>query len=81
MKIHVLFFAKAREIVGQERVEIDLPDHGTLYAIRHELGQKYPQLTPLVPWLMFACQNEFLLEDQPILPDSEVACFPPVSGG
>lgn len=81
MKVSVLLFAAAREIVGKEAVELELPDDATVAVARTALLQSYPVLQSRAGSLLWAVNNEFAAESRVLRADDVVACFPPVSGG
>jgi molybdopterin synthase sulfur carrier subunit len=81
MKVEVRLFARARDAVGAERVTVELPAEARVGDLRAALAAGYPRLAPLAPSLLVAVGNEYA-GDQAILGgQSEIACFPPVSGG
>lgn len=81
MKVEVRLFARARDAAGGERVTVDLPSGARVGDLRAALATGYPKLARLAPSLLVAVGNEYA-GDQAILEEqSEIACFPPVSGG
>ncbi|MFQ5732426.1 MAG: MoaD/ThiS family protein [Planctomycetaceae bacterium] len=81
MKITVKLFARARDLVGAESVELDLPDGANVGKLRSALGERCPELRPLASSLLVAVANDYADDQTRIEPDDELACFPPVSGG
>ena len=81
MKVSVLLFSAAREVVGKDAVQLELPDAATVAAARSALLQSYPALTPRAKNLLWAVNNEFASDDRVLHSTDVVACFPPVSGG
>jgi molybdopterin synthase sulfur carrier subunit len=81
MKLEVRLFARARDAAGAERVTVDLPAQARVVDLRAALAADYPKLASLAPSLLVAVGNDYA-GDQAILEQhSEIACFPPVSGG
>lgn len=83
MKIKMALFAAARELVGSHVIELDL-DHDnsiTVQELRDQLSLRYPELNTLLPQSSIAVDHEFAVPQQVILPESDVALIPPVSGG
>lgn len=81
MKATVKLFAGARELAGQEQIEVELPAEATVAQLRAALLVDYPVLGPLLPHALFAINSDYAT-DQSDIPDSaEIACIPPVSGG
>ena len=75
----VLFFARARDLAGTERVEI--AGGMSVGELRHHLRRMYPKLAAVLEKSAFAI-NDDLADDAALIPgDAEVALLPPVSGG
>ena len=81
MKLSVKLFARARDLAGAGLVEIELPEPATVSDLRHALTATYPALGPIAPSLLVAVGTDYATDDAPVSPTSDVACFPPVSGG
>jgi molybdopterin converting factor small subunit len=81
MKVEVKLFARARDLAGAGRVEIELPEAGRVADLRTALADRYPELSPLVPNLLIAVGSDYADDSLPLAQHSDVACFPPVSGG
>jgi molybdopterin synthase catalytic subunit/molybdopterin synthase sulfur carrier subunit len=81
MKITVQLFARARDLAGAERVEVDLPVAGRVADLKQSLATRFPQMSPVISNLLVAIGTDYA-DDGTIIPqDSLVSCFPPVSGG
>lgn len=81
MTVRVLFFAKARDLAGAPSRELTLGDGATVADLRRALGEAIPALTPMLPRLHVAINNDYAADSDAIPAGAEVACFPPVSGG
>jgi molybdopterin converting factor small subunit len=81
MQITVKLFARARDLVGADQVELELPGQGAVRDIKQSLAVRFPQLAPLLPGLLVAIGNNYARDDAQLTSDAEIACFPPVSGG
>jgi molybdopterin converting factor subunit 1 len=81
VKVTVQLFARARDLVGAERVELDLPAVSSVADLKQSLAARFPAVSPLVPRLLVALGTEYADDKAVLKPDVEVACFPPVSGG
>jgi len=79
--VHVRLFAIARQLAGQDSVLIDLPEGSTIAQLRRRLGERFPQLSAVLPQLMFAADARYADDQTPLAAGMEVACIPPVSGG
>lgn len=81
IKIFVVFFAGAREIVGQNRLEMEIPALTSIAELRRILTVKFPQLEGLARGAAFAVNEIFALPDTLLAQNDEVAFLPAVSGG
>lgn len=75
----VLFFARARDLVGADRVEV--APAATVGELRRSLAAQYPKLAGLLAKSAFAVNDEFADDSTRIPEGAEVALLPPVSGG
>ncbi len=81
MKVAVRLFARYREEAGLERVEVDVPDGGTVESAWAAVVARHPQLDPYRPYTLFAVGTDYVSPDAPLRPGEELCCFPTVSGG
>jgi molybdopterin converting factor small subunit len=81
MKITVQLFAKARELAGAERIDLDLPVAGRVADLKRLLVERFPRVAPLVSSLLVAVGTDYADDSTVITQDCLVSCFPPVSGG
>jgi sulfur-carrier protein len=81
MKLGVRLFARAKEAVGRDRVEVDVPEQATVADLRAALAGQFPALAPLAPHLLIAINADYAADTTILDPNAEIACFPPVSGG
>ena len=77
----VLLFARARDLAGEDAIEIDLPAGATVAELRRALAIRYPKLAGLIERSAFAVDAEFAEETTPIPAAAVAALLPPVSGG
>jgi molybdopterin converting factor small subunit len=47
MKIQVLLFAQARQIVGSDSIEVTIPDAATVADLKNSLSDSVPELTAI----------------------------------
>lgn len=81
MRVEVRLFARARDAAGAERVTVELPAQARVSSLRSALAASFPNLAPLAPSLLVAVGTDYADDDLLLDPRSEIACFPPVSGG
>ncbi len=81
MKQRVILFARARELAGNDHVEIEIPDSARVGDVRRELLAQTPALRSLAGNLLIAVNNSYASDELEVVPGAEIACFPPVSGG
>lgn len=80
MKIKLLSFGIAKEIIGQRFLEVELPIGSDIAKLRMELVGKYPRLAELAS-VRLAINSEYAEESSLLFENDEVALIPPVSGG
>ena len=81
MKVRILLFARLRDLLGTDSVELDSSDIesvGDAYGI---LRARHPELEAFSRSLLVAVNQEFADWDTPVREGDELALFPPVSGG
>jgi MoaE-MoaD fusion protein len=81
MRVDVRLFARYREAAGRDRIEVDLPEHGTVEAAWGAVVQRLPELSRYRPFTLFAVGQDYVSPDHRLAPGDELCLFPPVSGG
>lgn len=81
MKVRVKLFAVARQRIGRDTLEIELPDQSTIRHLRQALLDQFPPLASVVPHARFAINSEYASDATAVPAVAEVAIIPPVSGG
>ena len=81
MKVHVSLFAGLKELVGQRKVTLELPEGATVIQLRDRLSEEYPRVTPFLPTLVCAVDEEYVPSEHLLRDGDEIALIPPVSGG
>lgn len=74
-------FARAAELAGADRLAIVLPARCTVRQLRERLGVVCPPLQAIRASLLIAVDRQYARPETVLAAESEVACFPPVSGG
>ncbi len=82
MKVEVLYFAAARDVVGKAREFVELPSEPTRIAdFVGWLVQRYPDLDRHQSSLRVARNEAFARPDEWIADCDVLAVIPPVAGG
>jgi molybdopterin synthase catalytic subunit len=81
MKVEVRLFARYREAAGRDRVEIDLPEGGTVETAWEAVSRRFPALGQYRPFTLFALREDYVSADHRLGEGDELCLFPPVSGG
>ena len=81
MKVLVRPFARARDLVGADAIEVSLPPGATVGDLRQALATQFPALAGLLQRSALAIHDEFADDSRPLQSSGEVALLPPVSGG
>lgn len=81
MKISVLLFAHLKEMVGSDKVELELEEGSVGSDILDRLEELYPEIKKQRGFMMLSLNNEYMAKTDPVVAGSEIAVFPPVSGG
>ncbi|MBO0936577.1 molybdopterin converting factor subunit 1 [Fibrella sp. HMF5335] len=77
---NVLLFGITRDLVGQNRLAVQLPDNSRVADLMTVLHQQYPTLAGIQS-ILVAVNSEYADADQILSPTDEIALIPPVSGG
>lgn len=81
MKLQILAFGVAQDLVGGRTVELRVGDSvNTVGLLKSELANKYPELAESVSYLI-AVNSEYAHDDTRIKAGDEIAVIPPTSGG
>ncbi|HEX2171932.1 MAG TPA: molybdopterin converting factor subunit 1 [Dehalococcoidia bacterium] len=81
MQITVRLFAAYREMIGQSRIDLDVPEATTAGAVLDILTDRYPGLRAPAEATKFAVNQEYVGPATPLHSGDEVVLLPPVSGG
>jgi len=80
MKIKVIAFGIAKEILQSKQMEIELNQGDTISSLRQILLQRHPEFTKLKS-LSFAVGVNYQGDSYALNENDEVVIIPPVSGG
>jgi sulfur-carrier protein len=76
VSVTVLAFARYKELLGFDRIEIHLPKTVLLGGLLER-----PEFEPLPHEALLAVNQKFVGREEPLNDGDEVALMPPVSGG
>jgi molybdopterin converting factor small subunit len=81
MIVRVKLFAVAKELVGQDVIEVDVPSSATVAEVREAAGRAHPALSRVLPHAVWAIDASYAEDASPVYESSDIALIPPVSGG
>lgn len=80
MELSILAFGIAKDIVGTDRLSMEIEEGADTCALKKKLEAVYPAFTRLKSY-MLAVNREYAPDTLPLSPRDEIAIIPPVSGG
>ena len=80
MKLNLLAFGIAHEILGSKRLVMEVPEKINVRELHQLLITRYPELGKLISF-MLAVNDRYAGDDELIIISDEIAIIPPVSGG
>jgi molybdopterin converting factor subunit 1 len=81
MRVHVLFFASYRDLVGTGELTVSLPTGTDVLGLVAEIRGRGGAFARLPRFPAVAVNQEYASEDRPLVDGDEVAFIPPVAGG
>jgi molybdopterin converting factor small subunit len=80
MKINLIAYGIAKDILQSKQLEYELKPGDTISALKQNLFQRYPEFSKLKS-LAFAVGEDYQADTYGLQEDDEVVIIPPVSGG
>ncbi len=80
MKITLLLFGMATDLVDSSSLEIELPHNSTVASFKEFLSNEFPELQKMSSYAL-AINERYATDDMRIQKNDVVAIIPPVSGG
>jgi molybdopterin converting factor subunit 1 len=80
MKIQIVAFGIARDILQGSEIQVDLEGTPTIADLKNSLLTNYPEFNKLTS-LRFAVNEEYQSDTYALQSNDEVVIIPPVSGG
>lgn len=81
MKIKIILFASAREIVGKEKLEMEFKEGARVSDCKASLLKAFPSIGRIIDKCSYAVNTDIKSDDYILNEGDEVAVLPPVSGG
>lgn len=81
MEINILYFATLRDLTGQRREKLEVPEGSTIGDLKSRLGERGERIALALDTALFSINREFAFMEEQINEGDEVGVFPPVSGG
>lgn len=80
MKINLIAFGIAKDILQSKQLEFELNEGATISLLKQNLFQKYPDFTSLKS-ISFAVGENYQEDGYALHENDEVVIIPPVAGG
>ncbi len=80
MKIKLIAFGIAKDILGNRVLEIEVAEKTTIANLKTQLIESYPTFSKLAS-LSFAVNESYQADDFLLMENQEVVIIPPVAGG
>jgi molybdopterin converting factor small subunit len=80
MKINLIAFGIAKEIIQSKQLEVELTEGDTISSLKKKLFERYPDFSNLKS-LSFAVGDNYEEDSFTLHNNDEVVIIPPVSGG
>ena len=81
MNVTVRLFAIAKDLAGTGFVELKLDADATIRDLRSALISALPSLSDIADHMLFSMNSQYAPDHTPVIPDADIGCIPPVSGG
>lgn len=81
MIITVRAFAIYREILGKDKLSINIESQSTVEDALEHLQKIYPKASAVINISMFAVNQQYIERTHVLIDHDELALIPPVSGG
>lgn len=81
MSVKILFFATIRDRAGTKSLEIEISEGTTVQGLKDQIARDYPNLKQSMQAVLISINREYAFDEAVVADGSEIAMFPPVSGG
>jgi molybdopterin synthase catalytic subunit len=79
--IDILYFATLRDLIGQRKEKLEIPEGSTIGDLKGRLGERGDRIAQALNVALFSINREFAFAEEMLQEGDEVGVFPPVSGG
>lgn len=80
MEVNILLFGITKDLVGKQKIKLQLSSKTTVADFKKVLQEQYPELIELNS-IAIAVNSEYADDRHMLNPNDEIALIPPVSGG
>jgi len=80
MKITVLSFGIAKDIIGKEKLRLNVDEKTTVKELKDILSSKYARLSSL-PSFLLAVNSSYAKDSLKLQQNDKIAIIPPTNGG
>ncbi len=77
----IIFFATLKDKIGAGKLDVQFPSEPTVSELRQYLGEHFPAAKLFLAHSITSVNRQYAFDEDRIPQGSEVALFPPVSGG
>jgi len=81
VRVQVKLFAIAKDIIGSDEINVDVPDGGQVADLREAIVEAFPSMSAVLRHAMIAVNTQYADNQTSLSADADVAIIPPVSGG
>lgn len=81
VEVTVLLFASVAQKAGVRSLTVPVEAGDTVARVRDRVVDRFPQLESSLPTLLYALNEEYVRESDPVPAGATLALIPPVSGG
>ena len=80
MEVDILLFGITKDLVGKQKLKLQIPESTTISDFKKILQGEYPELIELNS-IAIAVNSEYADDSHLVKANDEIALIPPVSGG
>jgi sulfur-carrier protein len=81
VNVHVLLFARYRELAGAGSLDLEVPARSTALDVFDRVAERFPDMRPMRSSTLMAIDADFVRPETELSEGEELVLMPPVSGG